>query len=731
MRHIRFVLTCLAAFATVSCTEALEEIATGADGEITVSLTSDGDSRPHLKSAVQEEEVPAGEFIVEIFKTDGNVRLYRDTYANTENKAIKLNGGDYRLVASHGDPDGCGFDAPYYMGEEMFTVHAQTHEEVHVTAKLANVKIAVEFGENLLIDYPEHYAVVRSDKDCSLEFSAGEERTGYMPAGNLSLELYAKIDGEWKYYASEPEEYSPNDFVTFHVDTKEGEGSLSLNIKVDDSVELVEKEVEIPQSMLPKEAPKMTFNGFGDTNVIEVVEAGETPESLKIDIVADAGIGHCILHINSEYLARIGVPAEIDLVTVEENVAELLKDNGFDWRGVMQGQRLAYIDLTGVAEKLASEVYDDGNPFKAEISFEIEDSNGKKSAESQSVTIAALKPEFSFSAVQTDAWARSIRGMEISYANLNPAVLKLQYKAAADGEWQDAGLSSDSGSVLSFNNISGLTPETEYQLRAIYNGNEAAAVQTSLTTEAAAQVGNSGFEEWIKDDILIRDAVIGPDLYQFIYFPWSENTEQWWSTNNSESLIKLSWSNENKNYRSYPVVSYTKGRGDGLAAQIVCACVGNYNTPSTIGPGTNTVVGGRLWINDGNADSHSFASRPDKLGFWYKYLPRTDSSHSTDTFRVTVQLSNGDTVIGTGTFEYTASSEVTDWVYGEAEVTYSNVDSSATSIYVEFRQSTNDTPVYNIDVPIPYYEVEENNLGTVNIHGGSILTIDDVQLVYE
>ena len=365
MRHTRFVLTCLAAFATVSCTEALEEIATGADGEITVSLTSDGDCRPHLKSAVQEEEVPAGEFIVEIFKTDGNVRLYRDTYANTENKAIKLNGGDYRLVASHGDPDGCGFDAPYYMGEEMFTVHAQTHEEVHVTAKLANVKIAVEFGENLLIDYPEHYAVVRSDKDCSLEFSAGEERTGYMPAGNLSLELYAKIDGEWKYYASEPEEYSPNDFVTFHVDTKEGEGSLSLNIKVDDSVELVEKEVEIPQSMLPKEAPKMTFNGFGDSDVIEVVEAGETPESLKIDIVADAGIEHCILHINSEYLARIGVPAKIDLVTVEENVAELLKDNGFDWRGVMQGQRLAYIDLTGVAEKLASEVYDDANPFKA------------------------------------------------------------------------------------------------------------------------------------------------------------------------------------------------------------------------------------------------------------------------------------------------------------------------------------------------------------------------------
>lgn len=725
MRHIRFVLTCLAAFATVSCTEALEEIATGADGEITVSLTSDGDCRPHLKSAVQEEEVPAGEFIVEIFKTDGNVRLYRDTYANTENKAIKLNGGDYRLVASHGDPDGCGFDAPYYMGEEMFTVHAQTHEEVHVTAKLANVKIAVEFGENLLIEYPEHYAVVRSDKDCSLEFSAGEERTGYMPAGNLSLELYAKIDGEWKYYASEPEEYSPNDFVTFHVDTKEGEGSLSLNIKVDDSVELVEKEVEIPQSMLPKEAPKMTFNGFGDTNVIEVVEAGETPESLKIDIVADAGIGHCILHINSEYLARIGVPAEIDLVTVEENVAELLKDNGFDWRGVMQGQRLAYIDLTGVAEKLASEVYDDANPFKAEISFEIEDSNGKKSAESQIITIAATKPEFSFSAVPTDAWAKSIRGMEISYANLNPSVLKLQYKAAADGEWQDAGLSSDSGSVLSFNNISGLTPETEYQLRAIYNGNEAAAVQTSLTTEAAAQVGNSGFEEWQTEQVLVY-SFFGSKAYQNNYQPWSADGERWWGMNNSESIITgLTLVSSNLNYRTFPVVSYVKGRTTDKAAQIIAACVGDFNTSGTTAAGTRKTVAGRLYINDGNVDGHAFGSRPDKLGFWYKYLPRTDSSHSTDTFRATVQLSNGDTVIGTGAFEYTASAEVTAWVYAEAEVTYSNMDLPATSIYVEFRQSTNSEPVYNIDCSVPTYD------GSTNAHAGSILTIDDVQLVYE
>ena len=727
MRHIRFVLTCLAAFATVSCTEALEEIATGADGEITVSLTSDGDCRPHLKSAVQEEEVPAGEFIVEIFKTDGNVRLYRDTYANTENKAIKLNGGDYRLVASHGDPDGCGFDAPYYMGEEMFTVHAQTHEEVHVTAKLANVKVAVEFGENLLIDYPEHYAVVRSDKDCSLEFSAEEERAGYMPAGNLSLELYAKIDGEWKYYASEPEEYSPNDFVTFHVDTKEGEGSLSLNIKVDDSVELVEKEVEIPQSMLPKEAPKMTFNGFGDSDVIEVVEAGETPESLKIDIVADAGIRHCILHINSEYLDRIGVPAEIDLVTVEENVAELLKDNGFDWRGVMQGQRLAYIDLTGVAEKLASEVYDDANPFKAEISFEIEDSNEKKSAESQSVTIAALKPEFSFSAVQTDAWARSIRGMEISYANLNPAVLKLQYKAAADGEWQDAGLSSDSGSVLSFNNISGLTPETEYQLRAIYNGNEAAAVQTSLTTEAAAQVGNSGFEEWQTSVFEFTYNFFGKHEHNIDwYHPWSsEETDIWWAVNSRKTMpSSTSIISDNWNWVRFPTVAYTTESCHGSnAAMLYSVNVGDWLTAAAL---VGDRVAGELFIgtadDSGNhsSEGHSFGSRPDRLEFMYKY-----DSNGGETFFVNAELYSEDgTVIAAASTD--SGSASSSWLKFSLPFQYTDTARKAARIYVSFKSTSASEPSVTGNKVIT---IADNTQYTGNF--GSMLYLDDLQLVYE
>ena len=101
MRHIRFVLTCLAAFATVSCTEALEEIATGADGEITVSLTSDWDCRPHLKSAVQEEEVPA-EDILSRSNTGCEFIMIRD-FAEGEYKIrIETYDGGSPLVLEYG-----------------------------------------------------------------------------------------------------------------------------------------------------------------------------------------------------------------------------------------------------------------------------------------------------------------------------------------------------------------------------------------------------------------------------------------------------------------------------------------------------------------------------------------------------------------------------------------------------------------------------------------------------
>ena len=729
MRRMRFVLAGLTVLLpAVSCTDTLEKAAAEDGGEVMITLSSEARVQPVSKAG--PAEVPTGEFTVEIFKLDGEseVRLYRDSYSNTEGKTIGLNTGDYRLYAYYGDPDAAGFDAPYYAAQTPFTVQSGQAETVSAVAKLSNVMVTVEFGETLRLDYPEFYAIVRSGEDVSLQFGKDETREGYVPAGMISLELYANVDGTWKYFPSEPEEYSPNDYVAFYVDTEPASGEVSLKITVDDSVDLVEKEVSIPASMLPQNAPEITFNGFTADDTVEIVEGQEISASMKADIVAGAGLAHCILEIDSDCLSALGVPSEVDLVSVDGSVADILKANGFRWAGFSSGQRLAFIDITGVAEKLASEVYDDENPFSATVRFTVEDMAGQQTVSGeQGFTISAVKPEFSFSVQPTDAWARSIRGMEIGYTVGNPDCLKLQYKAAADGEWQDAGLSSDSGSLLSFNNISGLTPETEYQLRAIYNGNESTAIRTALTTEAAAQVGNSGFEEWQTSVFEFTYNFFGKHEHNIDwYHPWSsEETDIWWAVNSRKTMpSSTSIISDNWNWVRFPTVAYTTESCHGSnAAMLYSVNVGDWLTAAAL---VGDRVAGELFIgtadDSGNhsSEGHSFGSRPDRLEFMYKY-----DSNGGETFFVNAELYSEDgTVIAAASTD--SGSASSSWLKFSLPFQYTDTARKAARIYVSFKSTSASEPSVTGNKVIT---IADNAQYTGNF--GSVLYLDDLQLIYE
>ena len=743
MRRIAFVpACCLTFFFFFSCTETLQETGSAVQGEVVLDLSAQKWTRPVVKSQQARTEldnsVSPDDFTVEIFRTDGtdgDVRIFRESYADVKGQSIGLNGGRFRLYAYYGDPDATGFDAWYYAAEQDFSITAeQRHVSLSAVAKLSNVAVAVEFGENIAADYPDAYAEVSCGEDALLTFGQDETRVGYIPAGKLTVRVYATVDGELRYFEYRPADgddvYEPNDFVTFRLDTAPGESSVSLGVSIDRETELIEKNVELPASMLPQEAPVINVSGFTGGTGLEIVEASAVPEQLRADIVAGAGIAHCYLDIESGYLQKaLGKPEasfRIDLASVDGADAEILKANGFRWMRSMSGQRLAYVDFTGVARMLAGRVYDAGNPFSASISITVEDMLPEpQTAVSDAYSISEAAPEFSFSAVSTDAWARSIRGMEIGYAKGNPDVLKLQYRPASGGEWTDASLSSDSGSALSFSNITGLTPSTEYELRAIYNGNEATAVTARLTTEEAAQVGNSGFEEWYEWEYYVNNSNlfgIGDDVYQTNYAPYSENGDKWWDSNNSITTPS-DRTNTGASYKSFPMVTYTEGHNGGKAAQIMAIAVNDANTYFS---SLSDAVPGEIFIGTYNGDrKHVFPSRPSKFAFWYKYTPRFDKNNSTDTFRAHITLMNNGNIIGESTFEYTASANVDDWTYVETDIDYSVIDQKATDIYIQFLQSVSSAPTYTMNVAITYAGK------TANVHGGSILCVDDLQLIYE
>lgn len=714
MRRIGFLLS-FVALLMISCakeTVTVDGGGTARMGEVTIALTSsDGHQNAvPVKSTVEVPEV--SDFKIEIFNA-GGVRLYRDTYANSVDRKIPLNAGEYRLLASHGNALGVGFDAIYFAADVNFTVHAQTSETVEAVARMANVKVAVEFGENLLSDYPEHYARVKNPEiqDC-LQFDSGETRAGYIPAGDLILEVYVNEDGTWKYYKAPARTCSPNDFMTFHVDIDPRQGGLTVGVMIDDTVDLVEDEIRIPATAAPGDAPSIEFRGFDGSRNFTFIEAVDY-QDVQADFLVHAGIKSCVLSIESDFLAASGLPASVDLTTADESVKTRFAEYGIRWNGVSEGSHIGSVDFSGLGVNAS----DPSNPFKAAVSLTVTDRVGK-TAGSESYTLTQAMPEISVTLHDYNAFARRIEGLTANVPVGNPSACELQY-SSDNAVWIPVTAKSVEGQKIIFDTISGLKPGTEYSFRTVYNGNEAAAKAAgSLTTEEALQIGNNGFEEWYEWDYYVnKNAILfGDNVYQTNYAPYASGGSRYWDSNNSETTPG-DRTPLYSTYKSFPMVTYVPGHESSKAAQIMTIAISNTAMDSTC-PLPRTVKSGRLFTGEyGSAEETAFSSRPAKMSFYYKYSP-----YDSDSFKAYVYIKSGDTIIGEGSFSSSAS--VSAWKYTEIDIDYSRDDLKAQTVHVDF--------ISGVDTKwTTGREITYGGNKTAGVHGGSILAVDDVEFIYE
>ncbi|MCD8312539.1 MAG: DUF4493 domain-containing protein [Bacteroidales bacterium] len=665
------------------------------------------------------------DFTVEIFKVDGGKRLYRDTYANTIDQTIYLNTGDYTLSAWHGDSLGVGFDAAYYAATVPFTVEQQVTTQIEAVAKLANVKVAVVYGDIVAHDYSNYYSVVRSrdNSKYELQFESDETRAGYLPSGSLTFELWAEDEGTWKYYSYDAGDFEPNDFVTFYVDTQHGEGSINLNITIDRGTETIEEDIDVPYNTLPKEAPTVTVSGFDSTNSIEVIEAvALETDDLKADFVAYGTITHLYMNISSIYLSNAGIPSQVDLADIDDAAAALLKAQGFKWSPAAD-HVLCYVDFYGILTKLYDEHYDASNPFKAEISFTVEDSKGH-TATSDTYTITNAAPQFTYNINDYDIWAKRVTNQSVTCTLGNSEVIALQYKAAGDTDWTTVESSSISGTTISFDTITGLTSDTGYTFRAIYNGDEANAIAIDITTEEEAQTGNCDFEEWTAFQHAYS-VWAGSTHYVTYWQPYLEDeTDIWWDTNSEESELDSKDAATVEWCKEFPCAGPSTDTPDGsvYSAHLITVNTGQGNT-RTIHDGTTHI--GELFIgtsdSDGNhvTEGHSFPSRPDKLSFDYAYEP-----HDDETFCVELDIydASGNVIASYSTTEGPSSHLA--WDTFEADLDYSSLTAKAASIYISIKCSNGSTGVNTA------YTVEFDGQD-LTAHSGSTLRIDNIRLIYE
>ena len=678
------------------------------------------------------------DFKIEIYKyaSQGLVRLYRDTYENTVDKKIALNAADYMVHARYGDSLGVGFTAIYYAARANLTVHPQTDEVVRLEAKMANAKVAVKYGDNLKYDWPEYYAKVKcttkGGRKRNLQFSQTETRAGYMPSGQFVVELYIKVGEDWMYYHSPEMTINPNDFVTFNVETEKANGTLNLTATVDNGVDVIEKSYELSSAWLPKDAPvikTLDANGNDFTNkTYSIIEAEDKSRSdLKADIVAPGLVDHCYLEVTSDYLKALGVPEVVDLAAdMNPAVKSALESVGLKWL-VIKGQRLGYVDFSGVSKWLVNQVCNPDNLFGATFSITVKDQR-QAMGETQSapITFNQNKPVFEFYDIPSyNCWAWQIKNISTYITAGNPKVLVLEYKKSSenDSSWKVLDpIDNDPGNTAKIYNLLKTAPGTTYNFRLTYNGNPLTQILKSATTESAAQIPNYNFSQWSQFSHVFDPA--GPE-----WLGGASTTYTWhrpysgtkvWDINAKVSMPSEGEGWTNPNVKCFPCAGRSTSCQTGsYSALLMVVSVGTWNTNDTA-PGTKYT--GELFIgsaNDSGSPTYgkvSLTSRPSAVKVVYKYAPQ-----GSEKFSMNFDLYSGSTKLATLSAEGSAAS---DWSELILPLSYTSSTQKATDVAVRFKASTSASDV-KVKTQVEY------GGGTYTAHVGSQLRIDRVELIYE
>lgn len=698
------LLSAFSALLLASCGK--DEYDFGNEGEVSFALSAE-----YVTSAVKsysEGDFSIDDFILEIFNEEG-VKIKKWKYGEIKNETVRLNAGYKKAVAFYGDSLATGFDIIYFAGESEFVVGGQSVTPVSITCRQSNVEIAVEWGEYIKSAYSDYsIRIYREGKSGELLFGSQTTESGYIPAGELSMEItLVDASGESRVYSPEPLQARANDFIKLKIDTKEPDKEeVDLDITVETTTNDIVEEIKIPAVLVAKEAPSFTFMGEASASAAVSIVEGADGSDLNLSITAPGRIAGCTLTSSFTSPVAEGWPLEIDLIGGDETTLALMKSQGLDWN--LSDETYANVDFTGFVKNLRRVSGDNSNVATVTVT----DKKGKSVAFELTFNIGEAQisleeiPEY-------DMWATKAY-LTASTADGDAAALSVEVSADGGLSWttpQINEVSSDASSKRL--EIAGLAPGTSYEFRAAYYSTRSAEV--SGTTEAAAQVPNSGFEEW--SEWKYKPCRLSNDK-QSNYGPYASSSSKWWDCNNSETTPENGLSLGYLTYKSFPMVSYVPGNESSRAAQIMTIAISSTAIPSTAP--FPTVCAGRLFSGDyGGQDSRPFASRPSAISFDYKYV-----QHESENFIVNVQVIGAGAVIGEGHL-YPAGN-VSDWTNITLDIEYTNTAQKADAISIEFiSTNASGSDAWEYDQSITY-----GGNKTARVHGGSILTVDNLEMVY-
>ena len=490
---------------------------------------------------------------------------------------------------------------------------------------------------------------------------------------------------------------------------------MTVGIEIDKETETVTDNVEINSTYVSTEAPVVTL-GDKLASALEFHEDEDLTGAL-VSLKSSAGYSHVYLDFTSAYLESKGLKSGLDLMNMDEATKAEMDKLGITTTEMGPAVKFAAVDFSGLSQKVKYEAV----PFDATFKVRVVDNNDN-TVTSAPFTIKIQKLTAQVNVAEANAFARSFRGVTMTVNEGIASKFALQYRTG-EGDWTTVKPESIEGNTLNFAKIGGsLLPETAYQFRSIYDNNAAeVSDNVVVTTEAAAQVGNAGFEDWTTETMTVK--VVSSTFTRNWYNAFVNSEDSWWAVTSKQSMPSSVSASSNYNVKNTPTVAYSTDSFSGSkSAHIFTVNVGYFNTPEVA---SETSYAGELFIgtadNSGNPtySGHRFTTRPDKLSFRYKYAPK-----GSEKFYVKIELKDA---AGSVLYskEDTQGPAATEWTEYTTSIDWADLTKKPENILIIFKSSSSAKPDVTAKSNLEVAGKTERG------HFGSSLYIDDIQMIYE
>ncbi len=713
----------------------------GMEGGFQISLGED--VTVTTKSTPAELGKPVKEqFSLKIVKESTGSTLYDGIFTSNQ---IPASAGLYTVTATYGDNPLLGLDTPYYKGEEAgVEVTEGETRTVNLSCKVANALTSVTYEEPEKFDalFSSYGLKVSVDNQFVTINNNNAQKSAYYRAGTIpTFQFVGTLKDNGQAVSMTLEDDKLKNADTF------GAGKhckLTLKVKPATSgviLTVAKVEVEnvtisetIPVEWLPK--PKIEAEGF-EGNSLSFAETESKAATVKLNTAT--ALQDLKIKFNFADPQFAAFNQEYQLSTLSEDTRKDLEEKlGITLPAI--GDSSPSIQLDNLIARLQTNA---GEATANTIELDAQ-ANGRWSHEdaeaNRSYTLNCNKPEFSVSVDASNCWSREFTINDITVTTGNAETIKnnLIYQYYNGTDWIECSTrDNQKGRVQQFDEAAEDISQKSYRVRALYRG-AIASTEAEATLETPEQLPNSGMEEW---------HCSGPFSHNvYSYYPYSENDKCYWNTNN-DYTTRYRQGTFGYPYNCFPAVSYVPGRNGGKAAELRNTASGAGNTTETIFTDAKidnrNRVAGILFIGDfecstgmsatnysyTKTNGKEFYTRPTALKFWYKYLPYTN-----DTWKAHIELwdENKNIIIQQ---DFQSSTSQNNYVEAEIKLNYNEQQSYPVCkyIYIIFQSTITEGENMLFEWFKSSYDLwkDDEQISYKEPHIGSILTIDDISLIYD